>query len=120
MNDKSYEPRLLVFLASPYRADDLEGYVRNLAYLHDCMQDSIKKHEAPFAPHAMYTKFLTESDKARAQGVGCGLNWVEAADVFVAYVDLGITEGMQLEIDEAFAHGLDVEQRRLGGKWKTK
>lgn len=43
-----------------------------------------------------------------------GTAWLLAADVVVAYIDRGVSRGMQAEIDTAMAHG--VPDRAVAGR----
>lgn len=99
-----------VIIESPY-AGDVE---RNLRYLRACMADCLKRGEAPFASHGLYTQpgaCLHAQLAFRWDGV------VQHAEATVVYQDLGITEGMDVGIGRAMRWGRTVEFRMLGGEW---
>ena len=103
------KPRLVI-VESPYRGD----LAKNIAYALACLHDSLRRGEAPFASHLLYTRVL-DDDQAdeRAQGIAAGLAWAARADATVVYTDLGISGGMQLGIAAAMADGRPVEYRTL-------
>ena len=105
-----------VFICSPYRGDR----DRNADYLAACMADSLSRGEAPFAPHGLYPAFLNdENHDERAQGIACGLAWLNATDLVAVYDDLGISQGMRAEILHAQQWGIAVEHRSAGAPWKA-
>lgn len=106
----------LVVIESPF-AGDIE---RNLRYLRACMADCLRRGEAPYASHALYTQpgVLDDSDpKERLLGMEAGFAWGAKADATVAYEDLGISRGMIEGIYRAAIAGRPIEHRRLGGEW---
>lgn len=104
-----------VFICSPYRGDR----DRNDAYLAACMADSLVRGEAPFAPHAIYPRYLDDADPAqREAGISAGLAWLEYAQMVAIYDDLGVSDGMDREELEALAHMIEVEYRSLGAPWR--
>lgn len=108
-------PRLVI-LESPY-AGDVE---RNVAYARAALADCLRRGEAPFASHLLYTQPGVLDDtitEERALGIEAGLAWGRVAEATVAYTDLGISRGMQAGIDRAIAEDRDVEWRTLPG-WR--
>ncbi len=106
----------LVAIESPY-AGDVE---RNLRYLRACMADCLRRGEAPFASHGLYTQPGVLDDtkpEERSLGMWAGFYWAERADATVVYEDLGISRGMAAGIERAEAQGRAIERRRLGGEW---
>jgi hypothetical protein len=106
----------LVIVESPY-AGDVE---RNLQYVRAAMHDCLRRGEAPFASHALYTQpGVLDDDKAdeRRLGIEAGLAWGAKAHATVVYGDLGMTEGMRLGVTRAQLVGRPVEWRNLGGEW---
>lgn len=102
----------LVVIESPF-AGDREV---NSIYARACMRHCLQLGEAPFASHMLYTQpGVLDDDKVeeRALGIEAGLAWGGCADVTAAYVDLGVSKGMQLGIDRAKEEGRPVEQRKL-------
>lgn len=102
----------LVILESPY-AGDVES---NLRYARACMADCLRRLEAPFASHLLYTQPGVLDDtkpEERKLGMEAGLLWGRAAEATVVYVDLGITPGMRQGIDRADSEGRPVYIRSL-------
>lgn len=105
-----------VVIESPY-AGDVE---RNLRYLRACMADCLRRGEAPFASHGLYTQpgvLRDEIPEERAAGIHAGFAWRDAAEKTVVYMDLGVSGGMRYGIDDAEKKGRAIEYRRLGGEW---
>ena len=104
-----------VILETPYAGD----VGANLAYLRACMRDCLRRGEAPFASHGLYTQpgVLRDDDPAeRDLGIRAGFAWRPHAARTVVYTDRGISSGMQRGIDHAV--GLiwqEVEYRTLEG-----
>jgi hypothetical protein len=104
----------LVIIESPY-AGEVE---QNLAYVRAAMGDCLRRGEAPFASHALYTQpgVLDDGEPAeRTLGIEAGLAWGARAAATVVYADLGVTTGMRQGIARAEAEGRPVEWRRLKG-----
>lgn len=97
-------------ILSPYR-----GHVaRNLAYLELCLEDSWRRGELPWAPHAFLPRFLNDSvpgERALALSIGQAI-W-PGAERFAAYVDLGLSEGMHGEEEEIFGQLGKLTERRM-------
>lgn len=86
----------------------------NVAFARACMLDSLRRGEAPFLSHLLYTQVWDDSNAAeRAAGIQAGLAWHAGADAVIVYLDLGISDGMQLGIDNARRLGTPVEERWL-------
>jgi hypothetical protein len=106
------KPRVIV--ESPYAADTPEGLERNLAYARECLKDSLRRGEAPFLSHLLYTQVLDDRmPHERTLGIEAGLIWGHVADLTVVYTDLGISPGMQKGIDRAKEDGRRIRYRRL-------
>lgn len=102
----------LVIVESPF-AGDVEA---NLAYVRECMADCLRRGEAPFASHALYTQPGVLDDtkpEERALGIEAGLCWGAMAEATVVYTDRGISRGMELGIARAIAEGRFVEYRSI-------
>jgi hypothetical protein len=102
----------LVVLESPY-AGDIE---RNTDYARKCVRDSLLRGEAPIASHLLYTQpgVLDEHNPFERQfGINAGLAWATKALYMVAYVDYGISPGMQAAIRRAKELEMDVEERKI-------
>ena len=108
-----------VVICSPWRARTSQGERLHARYLDACLADSYARGEAPIAAHAIGPRVLREEiEEERARGIQAGLAWIRSADALVVYVDLGISEGMVREAEEALAHGITIEERSLGGEWE--
>lgn len=100
----------LVVIESPLAGD----FARNIRYARLCVYDSIQYGEAPFASHLLYTQCLDDEDpEQRKRGMYAGFSWGARAALCAAYVDFGISGGMQSGIDRALGLGIPVVQRRL-------
>lgn len=110
-----------VIIESPY-AGNIE---LNLRYLRACIADCLRRGEAPFASHGLYTQpgvLRDEVPEERDRGIGAGFAWRELADATVVYADLGISQGMKHGISAATElverdclHR--IEYRNLEGVW---
>ncbi len=111
-----------VIIESPYAAETAEGIERNLRYLRACTRDCIKRNEAPYASHMLYTQpgVLNDRDPVeRTLGISAGLIWKDVAHCTVVYTDLGVTVGMEKGIAYAREYGLPIEMRKLGEDWDS-
>lgn len=102
----------LVIVESPY-AEDVE---RNLKYVRAAMADCLRRGEAPFACHALYTQPGVLDDtkpEERSLGMWAGFYWGEKADATVVYGDLGMSSGMKAGIARAEKLGRPIEYRTL-------
>lgn len=101
-----------VLVESPY-AGDVE---RNTKYARLCLRDCLRRGEAPFASHLLYTQpHVLDDDipEERDLGIEAGLVWGRAAEKTVVYTDFGITKGMRRGIKRAREEGREVEHREL-------
>jgi hypothetical protein len=100
----------LVIIESPF-AGNVE---RNKAYAQAALLDSLRRGEAPFASHLLYTQVLDDTNVVeRAQGILAGLAWGAQAALTAVYMDRGVSPGMTRGIEAALAAGRPVEYRRL-------
>jgi len=105
-----------VYLESPYAGD----VARNLRYVRACMADCLRRGEAPYASHALYTQdgvLRDEVPEERALGMNAGEAFRAACDLTVVYTDLGTSRGMAWGIENAARIGHPVEMRSLGEGW---
>jgi hypothetical protein len=105
-----------VVVESPWAADDERTAARNEEYARACLADCLRRGEAPFASHLLYTQpgVLNDRDPAqRRQGVAAGFAWRPMAAATVVYVDYGVTDGMQDGIADARRLWQQLEERRL-------
>jgi len=105
-----------VIVESPFAGD----VGRNLAYVRACMADCLRRGEAPYASHALYTQpgVLDDTDPVeRKLGIEAGFAWRAAADLTVFYIDLGSSRGMKLGLEDCEQKGKPFETRALLGVW---
>lgn len=106
----------LVIVESPY-AGDVEKHVR---YARAAMADCLKRGEAPYASHLLYTQDGVLDDRIhedRALGIEAGLAWGRKAEATVVYTDCGLSNGMKMGIARAHAEGRPIEYRCIPD-WK--
>ena len=106
----------LVVIESPY-AGDVE---KNLRYARACMKDCLKRGEAPYASHLLYTQPGILDDTVPAErklGIDAGFAWGSMAKATVVYTDLGMSSGMKAGIANAQMLEHPVEYRTLGLEW---
>lgn len=107
----------LVVIESPY-AGDVEA---NLAYLREAMADCLRRGEAPYASHALYTQpGVLDDDKPeeRKLGIVAGFAWGQAANATVVYVDRGFSSGMREGIEAAVSARRPFYLRSIAGGWE--
>jgi hypothetical protein len=106
-----------VIVESPYAGE----VNRNTTYLRACLRDCLKRGEAPFASHAIYTQPGVLDDTVPAErehGIAAGFAWRDVADATIVYTDLGMSSGMHLGVAHAQTAGRPVEYRTLGIGWE--
>jgi len=102
-------PRLVV-IETPYGGENIGD---NIEYAQKCMEDSLRRGEAPMLSHLLYTQVLDDSDPMqRVLGMEAGWAWIAVADV-VVYRDRGISGGMYRGIRKAVELGKQIEYRLL-------
>jgi hypothetical protein len=107
---------ICVILESPFAADTELGLAFNRNYLNSAMLDCLKRGEAPFASHRMYTDCLDDKiPEQRELGIQAGFAWRSVAVKTVVYQDLGISRGMEYGIAHAKERGIPIEYRTLAG-----
>ena len=106
----------IVIVESPYAGD----LAVNISYARACLADCLRRGEAPFASHLLYTQPGVLDDDVPAErdlGIEAGCAFRKAATRTVVYTDLGISRGMEYGIAHARELGQVVENRSLGGVW---
>lgn len=102
----------LVVVESPY-AGDVEA---NVAYARAALADCLRRGEAPFASHLLYTQpgVLDDADPVqRRLGMDAGFVWGAVAARTVVYADLGVSAGMVEGVERARRLGRPVVTRYL-------
>lgn len=109
-------PMKLVVIESPYAGDVEE----NLRYVRAAMADCLRRGEAPYASHALYTQpGVLDDDKPeeRRLGIDAGFAWGRCAHIVAFYVDRGWSRGMlaaKARLGEPGV-GLGYVERRVAG-----
>jgi hypothetical protein len=79
------------------------------------MLDSLKRGEAPYASHLLYTQMLDDFDpEERKLGMEAGFAWGRNAETVAVYLDRGMSTGMQEGIVRAVQRGATIVYRKLG------
>ena len=100
-----------IILESPYAGKDKE---RNRCYARRCLHHSLSMGESPLAFHLLYTQVLNDDDKnEREKGMLLSEEWYETAEMVAAYLDFGVTKGMQRGMDLATKLGMPIEMRSI-------
>lgn len=104
------------------RAETFRGLeiARNIDYGCAALADCFRRGEAPYASHLLYTRRGVLDDTKpdeRQLGIRAGFMWRKRSDATAVYTDLGISQGMQLGIDDAAKDKRVVEYRSIVG-WK--
>lgn len=87
---------------------------RNTAYARLAMLDCLRRGEAPFASHLLYTQVLDDLDADdRKLGMRAGLYLGDRLEAVVVYTDLGISKGMEAGIARAQKRGAPLEYRTI-------
>lgn len=101
-----------VILESPFSGDES----KNIDYARKALRHSLSLNEAPIASHLLYTQVLDDKiEDHRSLGIKAGLSWVGVADYGVAYLDLGLSRGMEQGISAMIEGGKPVSCRWLNG-----
>jgi hypothetical protein len=104
----------LVIIESPFRAETAKLATRNMTYLNQCIADSLRRGESPYASHRMIPGALDDNVPAeRDLGIRAGYAWWKAAHKVVFYEDLGWSEGMHKAYQRAKTMQLLVEKRKI-------
>lgn len=102
----------LVIIESPYSGD----VEKNTKYARECMLDSLRRGEAPYASHLLYTQVLDDLiPTERTLGMEAGFAWGKVAHKVAVYTDLGISKGMEWGIKQATKSKKTIEYRKLHG-----
>ena len=97
---------------SPIEAERRAEVERNVLYARLAMLDSLRRGEAPYASHLLYTQVLDDTIVAdRLVGITAGLAWGTVAAATVCYTDFGVSNGMKLGIEAALKAGRIIHER---------
>lgn len=101
-----------VIVESPYRGEVAE----NIRYARACIADCLRRGEAPFASHLLYTQDGVLRDDVASErewGMQAGWEWMGVADLVAVYCDRGISFGMEQGVARALKLGKVIEYRYL-------
>ena len=102
----------LVIVESPYSGDVDD----NIRYARACIADCLRRGEAPFASHLLYTQDGVLRDDVASErewGMQAGWEWMGVADLVAVYCDRGISFGMEQGVSRALKLGKVIEYRYL-------
>ena len=106
----------LVVIESPYAAPTPQGIELHLEYARRAFAHSLKKGEAPFGSHLLYTQKGILDDAIPAErrlGIDAGFVWGAHAELRAVYIDMGISLGMAKGIFDGMRRGQRCEFRSL-------
>ncbi len=102
-----------VCIESPLAGD----FVRNIRYARFCLLDCLRRGEAPFVSHLLYTQVWDDTNAPqRSLGILAGLALGDQCDMRVVYGDLGRSKGMNYGIAAAGPIHQPVAFRKLPGE----
>lgn len=97
----------LVYIAAPYSGD----VQANVDYAKKAALYAIKSGATPIVPHLLYPAILDDNVPGeRELGISLDLNLLAVCDQLWLFVHNGVTPGMQVELDYAIDHGIQVER----------
>lgn len=102
-----------VIVESPYMGNIKLNEIYGEFALHDCL---VNHNESPYASHLIYTRKYVLRDhipEERKLGIEAGFYWRDISEKTVFYVDLGISNGMKLGIEDCKKKGKDYEVRKF-------
>lgn len=117
--------RPLTIIESPYAPSEEHKLDAHLVYLAKCLRDSWDRGELPFASHAFFPFFLSDSnDEERKAGIEAGYQFWDMyecgpsalqvpAPTIAFYTDFGISPGMKQALDRATKLGYTTEMRTI-------
>lgn len=107
------QPRL-IFVCSPFRATATRSLGQHIDYAKAACRAVFEEGDHPFAPHLLYPSFLNDHNADhRRWGIEAGLTILSACDQLSVFNELGVSSGMQQEIDFATQRTIPVVFRNL-------
>ena len=98
-----------VLVESPYAGD----VYANVRYARRCILDCLRRGEAPFASHLLYTQDGVLDDlepEERRLGMEAGFAWGAAAELIAVYVDRSVSRGMLAGVVAHRRRGVSLTQ----------
>ena len=102
-----------VIMESPYTGNIEINEIYGAFAMNDCI---VNYNEAPYVSHLLYTRKYVLRDhiaSERELGIKAGLDWRQAAEKTIFYVDLGMTRGMIEGEKDCKQKGKSYELREL-------
>jgi len=102
-----------VIIESPYAGKIPVNEIYGELCMHDCL---VNHNESPYASHLLYTRtFVLRDDhpEERKLGIEAGFYWRDVAEQSNFYVDLGVTDGMKLGIEDCEKKSKPYQVRTL-------
>jgi len=102
-----------VVIESPYKGNMKLNEIYGELAMHDCL---VNYNESPYASHLLYTRRYVLRDwveEERKLGIEAGFYWRDVSEKTLFYVDLGMTDGMNLGVDDCKKKDKEYEIRRL-------
>ena len=110
-----------VLIESPYAGKSPDDTAYNVDYARDAVKDCLRRGESPYASHLFFTQPGILDDMIPAErelGINAGLEWGEAAEKTVVYIDRGISKGMAYGMEAANRLNRPIEYRSLP-EWRS-
>lgn len=102
---------MITIIESPYAGDRNE----NIKYARRAMLDSLRRGEAPFASHLLYTQVLDDGiPDDRELGILAGFQFYSVAALCAVYTDMGVSPGMLRGLERARSANIPVTYRLIG------
>ena len=90
------------YVISRYRSEDKEQFKKQLDITKQISKMLVQYGHDVFVPHLMYPQFLDDNiPEERNKGIDSAIRWMKSCDCAFAYIGLGISDGMECEINEA-------------------
>lgn len=106
--------RPIVIIETPFAAEDGNVLAENIEYARLAVLDSLRRGEAPFASHLLYTQVLDDRIEAeRLEGIEAGFAVKKVAAKTAVYTDRGISSGMAKGIELSATLKQEIEYRTL-------
>ena len=97
----------LIYICSPYRADDDAILQRNIEYARELTRGVLLQGGVPVATHLYMTQCLEESvEEERNTGLAAGREILRRCDAVFVGAKYGISSGMKAEIELAKKHNI--------------
>ena len=102
---------MLVYICSPYRAEDDAQFERQLKYTRELARTEVFKGHNVVVPHLYYPQFLDDNDdNERTLGMLSAINTMNYCDKIVVGIKYGKSVGMLAEIAHAESNNMLIEE----------